>query len=255
MPQVLAALLTIGLVFGVALILLNRRLDAEAKAKQEAEDAESRREIEATCKAIDDFFASNPRYEETLLRMRSRLVYVDEFGDERRERWENAVENFVREKMKDVDGVQGWIDNGLMFAVKGRVASHIGRLQSFASKTVAVDECNDPVEFEEACRRLFEAHGFDASRVGGVNDQGADVIASLRGLRVAVQCKFYSSPVGNQAVQQAEAARQFYDCSIAAVVGTSGFTPSARMLAGKLGVTLADATELPDVIRQLAATA
>jgi hypothetical protein len=238
----------------VAVVRLKRSNDSWRKVQQ---DAERDRQDEVVRKAIEDFLDSNPHYEVTLLRLRDRLIYVDEFRDQRRERWDKALEDFVRDKMSDVYGIGSYIENDLVALVASRVEEIIDRrkeLAGEADQSVTVEGHEDPTDFEEACRRLFEAHGFNASRIGGTGDQGADVIAFSSGLRIAVQCKRHSSPVGNQAVQQAEAARQFYDCSVAMVVGTSGYTTSARQLAGKLGVILADATELPDAIQRLVAT-
>ena len=42
-------------------------------------------------------------------------------------------------------------------------------------------------------------------------DQGADLIIEKYGLKFVVQCKFYSNPVGNKAVQEVIAAKGFYD--------------------------------------------
>jgi HJR/Mrr/RecB family endonuclease len=61
---------------------------------------------------------------------------------------------------------------------------------------------------------------------------------TLRGVAVAIQCKFQSTPVGNDAVQEAIAAKQFFDCHGAAVMSNQSFTPSARRLADKCGVRL-----------------
>ena len=69
-------------------------------------------------------------------------------------------------------------------------------------------------------------------------DQGLDVIAEKQGLRFGIQCKYYSHPVGNKAVQEAYAGCGYYDCDVPVVMTNSTFTASARELAEQLGVEL-----------------
>ena len=68
-------------------------------------------------------------------------------------------------------------------------------------------------------------------------DQGGDVLFSFGGRKFVVQCKRYRETVGNKAVQEAHAAKGFYQCEHAWVVASSDFTPSAHKLASALGVT------------------
>ncbi|WP_245337928.1 restriction endonuclease, partial [Methylobacterium radiotolerans] len=69
-------------------------------------------------------------------------------------------------------------------------------------------------------------------------DQGADIVAVRDGLRLVVQCKRLSKPVGNAAVQEAAAALRYWDGDRAAVVSNAGFTPAARRLATATGAPL-----------------
>lgn len=76
-------------------------------------------------------------------------------------------------------------------------------------------------------------------RIGKSGDYGADVIA--RGFlftKIVVQCKHYSKPVGVRAVQEVNAARQYYGASRAAVATNSTFTRQAKQLAKRCGVEL-----------------
>jgi hypothetical protein len=69
-------------------------------------------------------------------------------------------------------------------------------------------------------------------------DQGADIIAQRKKEKYAFQCKYYSTPVGNKAVQEVYAAAAFYGCDCAAVMTNNTFTKGARELAESLGVEL-----------------
>ena len=81
-------------------------------------------------------------------------------------------------------------------------------------------------------------------------DQGADLIADMGGCRVVIQCKFYSRPVGNKAVQEAHAAIGFHAGDCAAVVSNASFTRAAKQLADANGVLLLHHDQLAD-LRQL----
>ncbi len=94
-------------------------------------------------------------------------------------------------------------------------------------------------EFEQACAKKLKKNGFsNISVTKGSGDQGIDVIAYKNGKKYGIQCKYYSSPVGNWAVQEAFAGAKFYDCDIAVVMTNTTFTKSAYELAQKTGVQL-----------------
>ena len=63
-------------------------------------------------------------------------------------------------------------------------------------------------------------------------------------LKICIQCKRYSSPVGNKAVQEIIADKQFYGGTHAFVVSNAGFTKSAETPAKKTGVILISDIEL-----------
>lgn len=95
-------------------------------------------------------------------------------------------------------------------------------------------------QYEIQCARKMRWHGFaSVQRVGRSGDFGADIVA--RGFmfsKIVVQCKYYSKPVGVRAVQEVNAARQYYGASRAAVATNSTFTKAARELARRCNVEL-----------------
>jgi len=93
-------------------------------------------------------------------------------------------------------------------------------------------------EFEQNCATRLRQAGWAAAVLGQSGDQGVDILAKKRGVRVVFQCKCYATPVGNSAVQEAYAGRAHSQAHHAAVVGKSGYTRSARDLAGRVGVLL-----------------
>ena len=109
----------------------------------------------------------------------------------------------------------------------------------------------DPLEYEQYCAAELRHDGWQANTTVGSGDQGADIIAMRRGLRMVVQCKLYSRTVGNDAVQQITAARAHYDATVAVVVSNAAYTRAARQLARTNGVWLLHHDELRGLAQRL----
>lgn len=99
-------------------------------------------------------------------------------------------------------------------------------------------------DFEIYCEDRLKRLGWSVHRKGGVGDQGVDLIARRNNTVVAIQCKRYATPIGNHAIQQVEAGRQFEEAHYAAVVSNTSYTRSAQQLASKLNVLLLHHSEL-----------
>lgn len=99
----------------------------------------------------------------------------------------------------------------------------------------------DGIDFEHWCASQLRLQGWQVQVSKSSGDQGVDVIARREGCSVAIQCKRYSQPVGNKAVQEIFSAKKFASTDHACVIGTGGFTRSARELAGATGVLLLEA--------------
>lgn len=110
-----------------------------------------------------------------------------------------------------------------------------------------------PLEFEALCAQKMEKAGWRAQLTKGSGDQGADVICHKGDISVVLQCKLYSSPIGNKAVQEAFAARSYYNLGHAAVVSNQPYTKSATELAGMTGVLLLHLHDLDGIDEQIAA--
>ena len=103
-------------------------------------------------------------------------------------------------------------------------------------------------EFEDYCADLLQNNGFDDIRKTTIKgDHGIDLLAKKDGISYAIQCKCYSSSVGNKAVQEAYSGKRIYDTDIAAVMTNSFFTPQAISDAQSLKVKLWDR----DVIKRM----
>ena len=65
-------------------------------------------------------------------------------------------------------------------------------------------------DFEYFCAVLLKTNGYEKAEVTpGSGDQGIDVIAAKDGIRYGIQCKCYSSDIGNKAVQEAYSGKEF----------------------------------------------
>lgn len=94
-------------------------------------------------------------------------------------------------------------------------------------------------QYEYECAKRLRQHGFTrVSVTKGSGDQGIDVIAYGNGKKYGIQCKYYSSPVGNSAIQEAYAGAKYYNCDVAVVMTNNIFTKSAIELSQTTGVLL-----------------
>lgn len=94
-------------------------------------------------------------------------------------------------------------------------------------------------DFEYFCADILKKNGFSNVEVTqGSGDQGIDILATKDGIKYGIQCKCYSSDIGNKAVQEAFSGKTFYNCHVGAVLTNRYFTASAKELAEKSGVLL-----------------
>jgi hypothetical protein len=138
------------------------------------------------------------------------------------------------------------------------------RLKNFDVESYA-RECNDLLDredrqqfdydsmeghdFESFCSSLLCKNHFEnVSVTSGSNDQGIDIIAFKDGVKYGIQCKCYSSDVGNKAVQEAYSGAKFYDCHVPVVLTNRYFTKSAIELSKKTNVLLWDRDYLEELI-------
>ena len=94
-------------------------------------------------------------------------------------------------------------------------------------------------EFEYWCAELLRKSGYTNVEVTkGSGDQGVDVLAVKDGIKFAIQCKCYSSDLGNKPVQEVYTGKAIYGCQIGVVMTNRHFTPGAKELAAANGVLL-----------------
>lgn len=103
-------------------------------------------------------------------------------------------------------------------------------------------------EFEEYAMKLLQKNGYkNVTLTKKSHDYGVDILAKKKKKTYAIQCKYYSKPVGVSAIQQAYAGCEYYGYDIPVVMTNQTFTRQAVALAQANHVYLWD----QDMLKQL----
>lgn len=123
--------------------------------------------------------------------------------------------------------------------------------------------------FEDYIANLYRAQGLEAYTTtelremgklplsvmnqSGVGEQGVDVVVFVKTAegkkKIIIQCKHYSSNVGNKAVQEITSAMRLYEAHKAVVITNRYFTKPAKNLALANDVLLIGRNELPNLVK------
>lgn len=109
----------------------------------------------------------------------------------------------------------------------------------------------DGIEFENYLKHLFEELGCRVEMTKASGDQGADLIIYHDNTKIVVQAKFYSSTVGNKAVQEVVSSIKYYEADRGIVVTNNYYTKSAIELAEANDIELWDKDILDKMISKL----
>ena len=199
------------------------------------------------CEQKDCVRLNAERFAQVLAKKRTQLVVIDDYGDTDRDRWLDEVQRFYESKVKP-HLIPIWHPEDEQNISGNDIAEIIDDVAETYRRQNDVlfdfDENMDGIEYEHFCADLLRRAGWEARVSQASNDQGVDIVATKQDHSVAIQCKKYSSPVGNKAVQEVVAGAQFYQLNTAVVVSNASFTASALQLASSSGVILAHHSEL-----------
>ncbi len=176
---------------------------------------------------------------------RRQLVYSGFYGEEKIEDWVNEVEYYI--KTRGLEKIVSACNNVPSVNQLTQLIDDVAK----STQVQNVSPTSDPLEFERQCAETLQRIGWSTQLITRTGDQGIDIIAKKKGIKVVVQCKLYATPVGNGAVQEIAAGRSFERADYAIVVTTSGFTKSAITLAKNTQVLLLDFTELAELDSRL----
>ena len=194
------------------------------------------------------------KHAETLARKKAQLVYEDDYGTPRFDRWEKERAYFIETVIAPAEGRPILLTSPLGVKLLEAIELITANDPAEPGGSPSLGEVKDPFAYEQAVADLLRRDGWDARHTKASGDQGADVLASRAGRRLVVQCKLWSQPVGNKAVQEVFAAKQHERADFAAVVTNSTFTLPARQLAATTGVLLLHHDQLPGLAERLGMT-
>ena len=242
-PLQIAALVLAG--FGVRHVL-KRRLAMRRERDFELARACADRQIGAQAGTLISYFRQSIR--------------ADMFGNEDISIWRRHLDTFLDTQV--LPGLRASsirLDSDLI----ARLADHVDaviRSKSAEAALAGGQRDVDPAqlsarEYEQYCASILSRSGWKVQSTPVTGDRGADVVAEKEGRRLIVQCKLYSQPVGNKAVQEVYAARPLYNGDHACVVAPAGFTRQAECDAHALSVRLLHHSQLQGFAEELATLA
>lgn len=107
-------------------------------------------------------------------------------------------------------------------------------------------------QFEHWCAVLLQKIGFvNVEVTQGSGDQGVDVLAEKDGIKYAIQCKCYSSDLGNKPIQEVNTGKAIYHCQIGAVITNRYFTQGGKEAAKATGVLLWDRDWIQEKLKEI----
>ena len=119
------------------------------------------------------------------------------------------------------------------------------------SEPTSIPEVDDMSgeEFEQYCADLLKSLGYKNVRLTqGSGDQGVDILTEKDGIKYAIQCKCYSSPLSNKPIQEVHAGKDIYGCHVGVVLTNSTFTSGAIDAANRTNTLLWDRRKLTEMI-------
>ncbi len=174
------------------------------------------------------------------------LVQHDDDGKPILRKWNNYVELWMLNTASATFN-SGWRRKRLKRRWKEamqRVTNVTQQTLKHSRADMQFSEAISPSEFEGFCANELRGTGWTVFQTRLSGDQGVDLIAEKGVIRVALQCKLYSHPVGNSAVQQVAAGRIHHRASHGVVVTNHRFTDSAKALARSNQIHLLHHTQL-----------
>jgi len=246
----------------------------------EIDQEESMNKMEELCKTV--FEDSNSEFQELIDKYMSKLavkkdqlVYKDDYDDLVFDDWIKEIEKFIDNQLhnftsdlnqkvhlgltshfgeKNGDSIYETGQDYTNSFLKHEMLAEISRLVS-SHITNNDDEFEidliDPIGYEKSIEKIFQSLGWKARQTKSSGDQGADVIAEKDGYICVIQCKLYSQPVGNKAVQECFSATKFYHGNMGIVITNNSYTKSARTLAESTNIELLHHSEIENYVLSL----
>jgi hypothetical protein len=182
---------------------------------------------------------------DALVRQRAILIRNDPYGKPILDKWHSEVDRFITHHVRPaLSPSQQPIVDKRRAIISQRILQRVEDATTQRPALLTLPENMTPAGFEAYCAETLRACGWQVSLTPLCRDQGVDVIAEKNGARVVLQCKLYSNPVGNKAVQEIVAGRTHQQAHYGVVVTNSTYTTSAQELAATNGIGLLHHTNL-----------
>lgn len=206
-------------------------------------------------KTINEYF-------DVLLRKKALATKTNRWGDVDSSAWDSILHEFAYDKlmgasfMSFTDDMPDYIKS---HAKSCDIDNLYGRFVAAVldEETKQRGDCSPLIttgeDFENHIKRLIEANIPFATveTTPRTGDDGADLLVYGNGYSIAIQAKYYSSPVGNSAVQEIYSAKAIYQTNFAVVVTNISYTKAAQEAAETLKVILATEGNIIEIINYL----
>jgi restriction system protein len=188
------------------------------------------------------------RHRNALIAYYRQSVRRDQFGNEDARAWVKWIGTFIDTQVRpELAKLQIDLDNELFLHINKRVDRQVRNIAEYDEPADLSESSFDkvtPEQYERDCAAILFRRGWSVRPTPTTGDHGADVVAEKGDVRLVVQCKLYSQPVGNKAVQEAYSACRLYAGTHSCVVAPKGFTAQAERAAHGLSVRLLHHSQL-----------
>jgi len=214
------------------------------RAKEDAQTLERQNQDHAISLETHALILIN-RHRVALARKAGQTIYKDDYGTYVYDKWLTECNYFIdRVLVVEIPMLLSFVDREWLRDAVSDEAETID--EGGASPLISLPDGMSSIEFEHYCAELLRRAGWEARVTTATGDQGIDIVGVFSGVKVVFQCKLYSSPVGNSAVQEVIAGQKYEGADLAAVISNSTYTPAARRLAATASVHLLHFSEVPD---------
>lgn len=190
------------------------------------------------------------KHENILLRKYRQTHYTDEYENVIENGWDKEVKYFINSVIQPSKNHVS-ITSEDYSMIKRKIFLHLNNIMEKYTDEEETTKIATGIDYENYIEKILKNNGFKVNRTPTTGDQGVDLVAIRNGKRIAIQCKYYSKPVGNKAVQEVVAGKDYYECEYACVVSNNTFTPAARKLAAISYVLLLNEDDIAEELSKL----
>ena len=251
--------------FGIFLLLLimifasstlrewNRDKELEGEKKKQS-DIKHRRKEKLKDQAIKEMASIVEKDFQKIAKAYRNTVTENAFGKKNYDKFTPQLSEYLFEQSEKA---QDWVDENdwshedfINTYIKHAAPGLIKVIESMLKEQdedMEFSKSMDPYEYEQFCANEFKKTGWNAKTTKASSDQGVDVVAQRDDQIIVAQCKRFSKPVGNKAVQEVVAGMKFYDANVGIVIAPNGFTNSAEKLAAANKIKLIHHSQIKDL--------